>query len=348
MNKLMFLQNLRNNLAQTGKISSSETEKICDFFTEMIADRVEDGLSEEEAVNSLGDFDEIIKNVLEDMETTRLSVQNSSSLINTADKTKTEKVFNETFRNIILNTKNEAVRVFESPDDGIHLIYTEDDYEEYSVNIDDEKIIIEKIVKKFKFFGFSKLRDFEIYLPKNYSANLNLSTSNSSLICDEITFNEGEFTTSNSNIALKGVNSDRARAKTSNSNILVENSNFNEAIYATTSNSKVKIENVSTTNIALKTSNGKIEAQNIQAKGELIFKSSNANIVFDKIVGYNMELVSSNGKIEGLVSDKRENFSIDSKTSNANSNLGFTSSKERKLIVKTSNGKINVEFSEEI
>ncbi len=344
MNKDTFIKNLKETLENTNKLTSHETYRICDYFTEMIDDRVEEGLLEEDVFKSLGTLDEISKNVLEDIENTSILAKTDSKLINTTDKTKKEKVFNEIFRDIILKTKNEAVKIYVSPDEDIHLIYAEDDYEEYNINVDDKKIMIDKVVKKFRFFGFRKTRDFEIYLPENYNANLDLSTSNSNISCKHVSFNEGEFNTSNSNISMELISARRARSKTSNSNIKIENCSFNEAIYVITSNSKVKLENVNTIDIAVKTSNGKIEAENINAKGELIFKTTNANIIFENIVGYNMELMSSNGKLEGSINDSLENFSIDAKTSNANSNLNFTSDKERKLIAKTSNGKINIQF----
>ncbi len=56
MNKNEFLQTLRHAL---GKLPSSEVEQSLAFYAEMIDDRVEDGMIEEDAVAALGDVNAI-------------------------------------------------------------------------------------------------------------------------------------------------------------------------------------------------------------------------------------------------------------------------------------------------
>ena len=51
MNKTEFSQALRRAL---GKLPSYEVEQSIAFYEEMIADRMEDGMREEEAVEALG------------------------------------------------------------------------------------------------------------------------------------------------------------------------------------------------------------------------------------------------------------------------------------------------------
>ncbi len=343
MNRQLFLQRLSDALAETSKIPSHEIKRICEYFDEMIEDRLEDGLSEEEAISTFDDIETLVKTVLEDMEMHSLSVNKDATLTNKSGKT--EKIYSESFKSIILSTKNENVSVYPSPDNDIHLIYVEDDYEAYDINVGENSIIIEKIVKKFKLFGFRRLREFEIYLPKNYSANLKLTTSNSSINCKAIKLNDGEFKTSNSNIKLLDITANLVDAKTSNSNITLENCNFIGDISAKTSNSQIKAENVvSGGEFIAKTSNSKIEAKKVSSTADLRLKTSNGKIAFDEIVGHNIELITSNGNIEGNIFDKEDNFTIDPKTSNAKSNLNHKVAGERTLIAHTSNAKINVDF----
>ena len=51
MNKTEFLDALRHAL---GKLPSYEVEQSIAFYAEMIDDRIEDGMSEQEAVAALG------------------------------------------------------------------------------------------------------------------------------------------------------------------------------------------------------------------------------------------------------------------------------------------------------
>ncbi|MCR4617613.1 MAG: DUF1700 domain-containing protein [Lachnospiraceae bacterium] len=64
MNKESFITELKNNLAG---LPEDEIKKSIDYYEEMIDDRVEDGMPEEEAVAALGDIKSITKNILEDI-----------------------------------------------------------------------------------------------------------------------------------------------------------------------------------------------------------------------------------------------------------------------------------------
>lgn len=60
MTKQDFLNNLKNRISQ---LPSSEIEKSLDYYSEMIDDRVEDGMTEEDAVNALGDINKIVESI---------------------------------------------------------------------------------------------------------------------------------------------------------------------------------------------------------------------------------------------------------------------------------------------
>ncbi len=62
MNKQEFLTRLRKGLSG---IPQEDAEERLGFYAEMIDDRMEDGLSEEEAVAAVGDVDDIISQVIE-------------------------------------------------------------------------------------------------------------------------------------------------------------------------------------------------------------------------------------------------------------------------------------------
>ena len=65
MMKKMFLDRLRNRLSHLPK--EEQDERIA-FYSEMIDDRMEDGLTEEEAVKAITSVDEITKEVIIDFE----------------------------------------------------------------------------------------------------------------------------------------------------------------------------------------------------------------------------------------------------------------------------------------
>ena len=61
MSKYEFLTNLR---AKLWELPEEDKQRSVDYYAEMIDDRMEDGLSEEEAVAAIGDLDEIVKQIL--------------------------------------------------------------------------------------------------------------------------------------------------------------------------------------------------------------------------------------------------------------------------------------------
>lgn len=69
MNKQEFLSALRSRLSG---LSEEDIEKSVEYYSEMIDDRVEDGLSEEEAVEALGSVEEIASKILLDTPLTKL------------------------------------------------------------------------------------------------------------------------------------------------------------------------------------------------------------------------------------------------------------------------------------
>ena len=63
MNKYEFLGALRERLRG---LPPGDIEKSLDYYAELIADRIEDGMSEQEAVAAMGSIDEIVSQILED------------------------------------------------------------------------------------------------------------------------------------------------------------------------------------------------------------------------------------------------------------------------------------------
>ena len=64
MTKLEFVENLRSRLSG---LPEKEVEDRINFYVEMIDDRIEDGISEEEAVSAIGSIEEITSQIIADI-----------------------------------------------------------------------------------------------------------------------------------------------------------------------------------------------------------------------------------------------------------------------------------------
>lgn len=64
MNKVEFINALKEKLSN---IPLKEVEERISFYSEMIDDKIEDGISEEDAVNQIGSVDEVINQILKEI-----------------------------------------------------------------------------------------------------------------------------------------------------------------------------------------------------------------------------------------------------------------------------------------
>lgn len=69
MNKQEYLESIRSRISA---MPADDVNRFMDYYSEMIDDRMEDGLSEEEAVADMGSPDAAVEQILEDMPLTKL------------------------------------------------------------------------------------------------------------------------------------------------------------------------------------------------------------------------------------------------------------------------------------
>ena len=69
MNKKQFIETLRNKLS---KFPQKEVDDSVNFYSEMIDDKIEDGISEEDAVKEIGDIDNIVSLIVADIPLTKI------------------------------------------------------------------------------------------------------------------------------------------------------------------------------------------------------------------------------------------------------------------------------------
>lgn len=177
----------------------------------------------------------------------------------------------------------------------------------------------------FSLFNFGE-RDQKIVieLPKAALEELQIETTNGNVTAKNLELENFDVETSNSKMTLMEIDSDTIDAETSNGKVELARMKFDDGTFET-SNSKMDLQDLSFSEGEFQTSNGKITLSNLTPEKSLSLKTSNA-------------------KINGSVSGEKEEFSIDSKTSNGSNNLENSEGSPKELEVKTSNGSINIAF----
>lgn len=176
---------------------------------------------------------------------------------------------------------------------------------------------------------------------------IKIYTSNGNINISDTVCTKNILDTNNGNITINNSSADNIRATTSNGSIDISNINkANQILKISTSNGKIGLKNISVDEINANTSNGKIEIYNLQsnhcklktsngrimltdvkATDTLYADTSNGQITVANILSNNIHLETSNGRIDGNILGKAEDYNISSDTSNGNNSLWIYNNK---------------------
>lgn len=168
MKKHEFMKKLEKGIA---KLSEEERRRTVDYFSEMLAERIEEGTSEDEAVASIGSLDEIIKNVLAEVPAA------SGAAKNDPEK---RKLINVEFESVAINDVFRDVSFFIASDNTCYVDYKEvpglDTVIKMEggclrINAEDNRRWFEKL--RINFGGKGKL---DVYLPAKKYRELKVNT----------------------------------------------------------------------------------------------------------------------------------------------------------------------------
>lgn len=277
----------------------------------------------------------------------------------------------ETITNLQIDTKNTKIQTQRSPDDKIHIQYAENDLLFYTMEQKDG-IFSMKLQNNIKWYQqfidgiFSGFFNWDteiiLQLPQADMENIKLSTSNAKIMMETamsvqncalmttngaiettgITAEEMTLNTSNAEVVLSAVKARSLMVRTSNGKVKVSDSELGEgSIY--TSNNQISTAKLKAESISLRTENAKAVMRDTTA-AKCVVQTSNGSIQADNVSSDDLSLITSNAAIEGMINGAKADYRIESYTSNASNNLGTQLNGEKKLLAKTSNAKINLDF----
>lgn len=363
MTKNNFLNQLRNQLSA---VSKEEQDRVIEYYSEIINDKIDDGKSEEQAISELNSPQKIAQKIIEDYENTKTEAYASVYKHSKAVIPKKRSV------GAMVGFDVKALDLCGEPRQVVKE-YSTDELKSISVDFMSNYIIIKKsATDKIKFTYYTtdccpasiKYENGEIYLGNDFNAfeynlkqftkgffhgirkfgldtvieipngctdiNINIDISNGEIEAEDIIANDIYLQTSNGNITAKNINANTLKADTSNGKVTL---------------SGVTVKNLINTT----TSNGKIILSDITAKKLINTETSNGAIEIEDIASDNIILQTSNSAIQGNIIGNADDYNVSSSTSNGNDSLavynGKNTASDKKLEVETSNGSISVEFT---
>lgn len=226
------------------------------------------------------------------------------------------KVFesNEDISELIVEDHNTPIKIIGTDATGpvIRIRYFETNRSKYSIDQYDETL---EMIKDESWSLFSW----------NLFGGFSFSDDTVSIEVSQAALDQLMISSSNSEITVENLKLDNAEFDTSNDNITLTDLSVDNELYACTSNAEVSLRNTKADIISVDTSNDSITFDEV-AVGETLFGET------------------SNGSIEGTIVGKRDDFMINTDTSNGDNSLGITSKGKKTLELYTSNDDITVHF----
>lgn len=341
-----------------------ELRSMIEFYQEMLEDKIEDGMTEEEAVAAMETPDEIVE---------RLKKEFGEAAVTDYDEPEEPAAnIGRAMRREYNPEKVKLVKVIDT-DHRVKLImgsqvavnYEDDPNGRYEVTFEGGVLELKYILEKRSFFRnfFGWRRSGEavtVELPNSWLGVADIRTTNAAISAG-VAIGELIARTSNGSIVLEDTTARKISGGTSNGAIKLENvtcsdmelSTTNGRIVAndicssraklTSSNASVNVQGATVSDMMLKSSNGGMRVEDLTGE-KLHVQTSNASIKVEDICAQDITLITANGSVTGSINGKMGDYAITSKTSNGSNNLPNGTDGRGKLDVRTANGRIAIEF----
>lgn len=267
-----------------------------------------------------------------------------------------EKTFESTkeINTIEISDSNTDVEFTASADNKLHMTYYENDKIYYEISENNGTFsAVKKSSRKWydNFFNINfEKRTLSVSVPADFTGNISVKTSNNDIIVTDLNASEMLLRTSNNRIEIDNVKvGGLLDVNTSNGGIILSDSAITGDVVCRTSNGKIEFDKVGCANAEADSSNGSIIITSVNSSGKIDAQTSNGKIEIGDIKFVTeLSLITSNSSVKGEITGKLADYTVSSKTSNAKNNLPENmKSGDKKITVNTSNGAIEIGFTED-
>lgn len=343
MNKAEFFKTLRSLLRT---MPEQDCEKVIAFYEEMISDRMEEGISEEEVIAQFGDVGKLAADILEEAP--------AAGYVSGGKENKVYEIAGSVSSAVELRAKNLSVEVHVSKDDMLRFHYFENDIVRFTIRQHGDALYLEQQQPSMIKWMLSGLfhwvnQPLLLEVPESFVGRLHVESTNAKISAQGIALG-GSLTlhTSNAGIDLCDSSAMELEAVTSNGKIEARRLQAEKGVLCRSSNSKVCVDTVTCAAAEFISSNSKVEVKNTDTDGVLGVTTSNGKIVVNAVSGGEIRLKTINGKIEGSIKGRQEQYKITCHTVNGKCNVPnqIVQGPCRSIAAKTVNGNIELTFLE--
>lgn len=329
MDRMTFLNELAAGLA---RLEPDDRKQVLDYYSEMILDRIESGVPEDEAVAELEPPEQIAAAIRVEYGARQDSPGPAGSAPAEPEQP-VEYLFSGGGQRVEIRARDTKILLRQAAEDAPRVLVYGCREEWLTMEVTEEVFrLTVRLPLLFandwiSLFAGGTRRMVVLELPEGFAGGVSAKTTNASI--------EG------ADLRLAGT----VRLATTNSSITLSDCGFDKLAAATT-NSCISLADLTGRRCSARTSNSRVTAENCHFAQELRLATSNGALRVEDIEAPELSLTTSNGAIKGWVRGCEADYAIFSSTSNARSNLPDTSRepRPRTLNAHTSNGRIKLRF----
>ena len=347
MDKIEYVELLKEKL---NGLPLQDIERSIEFYSEMIDDKMEEGLTESEAILAMPSVDDVATQVIMNVPLTKLVMKTY--------------IVSEEFKNIELDSKDANVSIKRSDDDICKVVCGENDKVYHDVEVKNGVLTIKRNHKEIWFFsiiGLSDLNKMEIYLPSdNYDSLMVNAKSGSVEILDNFVFENVEIdsqsgnitiekiqsknvtsTLKSGNIRLKDIKSINVHLQTKSGDVTIENAILDGDVSVSCDSGSVKMSDLKSDLLTISTKSGIINLSNVLIDNNMTLISQSGTVKLNACDSETLKITTSSGSVRGSLRSPKI-FITKSKSGNISVPASITGGK---CEIETRSGNIKIEIA---
>ena len=273
MTKTEFLLRLREMLSELPQEDAAERLV---FYGEMIDDRMEDGLTEDEAVSGIGLPEEIAQQILAETPVRRTE-RERESIRNSFPQYSSETVeIDGIFRNIDIDSRAEDLTILHADDGVCKAVFYGSDRQKHEVRVENGTLFIRiteegKWYDRIAFFSSQKT-GIELYLSQTQYSSLQIKGSTGDIeVTERVSFEDVDIAVGTGDITYRASVSGKASVRTGTGD--------------------VTLEDISAGAVSIVTASGDMDIRSVEGSGDIMIKSASGDIC-------NVDITTASGDLD--------------------------------------------------
>ena len=289
MTKTEFLLRLREMLSE---LPQEDVAERLVFYGEMIDDRMEDGLTEDEAVSGIGQPEEIAQQILAETPVRRTE-RERESIRNSFPQYSSETVeIDGIFRDIDIDSRAEDLTILHADDGVCKAVFYGSDRQKHEVRVENGTLFIRiteegKWYDRIAFFSSQKT-GIELYLSQTQYSSLQIKSSTGDIeVTERVSFEDVDIAVGTGDIRSRASVSGKASVKTGTGDIT--------------------LEDMSAGAVSIVTASGDTDMRSVESSGDIKIKSASGDICMEEVRGRNVDITTASGELDllGVIAEEQ-------------------------------------------